>query len=247
MGCWSPVGTLEPKFQEFMENAEGGAILISFGSTVLPSSMSPHFLSMFFAMMRKFSSVKFMWRWEGAPPENMPKNLMAANWLPQKEILAHPKTRALMSHCGLNSIIEATCFGVPVIGVPLFGDQDFNAYRLEAQAIGVKLELKGMTQENMDTAVEKILTNPEYKANMVIRSRILIDQPLNPVDSAVYWTEFALRNNNTSSFKLMGLDQPFYVRHMIDVYLAILFALIVLPIAITYALFVFVRTVVLRY
>ena len=73
----------------------------------------------------------------------------------------HPKTRALMSHCGLNSIIEATCFGVPVIGIPLYGDQDFNAYRLQAHEVGTKLELKGITQENMDAAVEEILTNPK--------------------------------------------------------------------------------------
>ena len=66
-----------------------------------------------------------------------------------------------MTHCGMNSVIEATCFGVPLIGTPLFADQDYSAYRLEAQEVGVKLEIKGLTQERMNGVVEKILTNPK--------------------------------------------------------------------------------------
>ena len=136
---------------------------------------------MFFNMMRKFSKVRFIWRWKGDVPEESPPNLLGVEWLPQKEILStsrahaftghvnhfrcnltgHPKLRGFMSHCGLNSIIEAICVSAPVICVPLFLDQDFNANRILAQELGVNLELKGVTQEIMDATVEKLLSNPK--------------------------------------------------------------------------------------
>ena len=76
------------EFQEFMDNAEDGVTLIAFGSTVDLSTMPSRFLNLFFNMMRRFSTVRFIWRWKGEMPDNAPENLMAAEWLPQKEILS---------------------------------------------------------------------------------------------------------------------------------------------------------------
>ena len=36
--------------------------------------------------------------------------LQVVRWLPQNDILAHPRTRAFLSHCGVNSMYEVgTC------------------------------------------------------------------------------------------------------------------------------------------
>lgn len=64
-----------------------------------------------------------------------------------------------MTHCGVGSITEATCYGVPLIAVPLFADQDVNAYRIQIQEVGLTLEIKGLDQTRMDSTVEEILTN----------------------------------------------------------------------------------------
>ena len=88
MQCWSEIGALRKNIKEFIDNAEDGVVLISFGSTVIPSSMSKHLLAMFYSMMRKFNTVRFIWRWKGEEPDNAPKNLLAVDWLPQKDILS---------------------------------------------------------------------------------------------------------------------------------------------------------------
>jgi UDP:flavonoid glycosyltransferase YjiC (YdhE family) len=74
-------------------------------------------------------------------------------------MLGHPKLRGFVSHGGLNSIQEATYYGVPMIVLPLFVDQDYNAYRIEAQKVGFRLEIRGMTFSKMDDAITKILTD----------------------------------------------------------------------------------------
>jgi len=70
-----------------MDGAEDGVILITFGSTIDLSSISESTLEMFFNTMRKYSKVRFIWRWDGPMPEKHPDNIMAAKWLPQREIL----------------------------------------------------------------------------------------------------------------------------------------------------------------
>ena len=49
--------------------------------------------------------------------------------------LAHQKLRAFVSHCGQNIAYEAACAGVPVVAIPLFGDQRANAINLRNKGV----------------------------------------------------------------------------------------------------------------
>ncbi|XP_061955284.1 anthocyanidin 3-O-glucosyltransferase 2-like [Populus nigra] len=62
-------------------------------------------------------------------------------WAPQVEVLAHKATGAFVSHCGWNSILESTWYGVPVVTWPLYGEQQINAFQLVKDA-GVAIEMK---------------------------------------------------------------------------------------------------------
>ena len=71
-----------------MDEAEEGVILISFGSTIDLSTISEYFRNIFFNTMRRYNKVRFIWRWDGPMPKGHPENVMAAKWLPQREILS---------------------------------------------------------------------------------------------------------------------------------------------------------------
>ena len=92
-----------------MDDAQDGVILIAFGSTIPLDKLSTEQLHMFYAMMRKFSTVRFIWRWTGDSPKEAPTNLLAADWLPQKEILSKTEftTASLML---TRSLIESNVF-----------------------------------------------------------------------------------------------------------------------------------------
>jgi len=47
--------------------------------------------------------------------------------------------------------------------MPLFADQDYNAYRVEAQKVGFRVEIRDLTFDIMNRAVNDILTDEQYK------------------------------------------------------------------------------------
>ncbi|RCV05506.1 hypothetical protein SETIT_1G089800v2 [Setaria italica] len=52
------------------------------------------------------------------------------SWAPQTRVLGHRATRAMLTHCGWNSVLESVAAGVPMIAWPLYAEQRENAVML---------------------------------------------------------------------------------------------------------------------
>lgn len=76
--------------------------------------------------------------------------------------LGHPQTRAFITHCGTNGIYEAIYHGVPVVGIPLFGDQFDNIARVQAKGAAVQLDLHTMTSSDLLNALKAAINNPSW-------------------------------------------------------------------------------------
>jgi glucuronosyltransferase len=59
-------------------------------------------------------------------------------------------------------------------------------------------------------------------------SNLFKDQPMKPVDTAVYWTEYILRHDDLSHLKPVGREQTWFQRRLLDVWLFTLLCTIVL-------------------
>ena len=75
---------------------------------------------------------------------------------------AHPNTKLFITHGGLLSTQESIYHGVPLIYLPVFGDQDSNARHAEATGIGKVLEILNLTENQLDTAIHEILHDRRY-------------------------------------------------------------------------------------
>ena len=63
----------------------------------------------------------------------------------------------------MNSVSEAMQYGVPIICIPLSGDQPFVAWRAEELGIGIRLQADtSLTIEKVKNAISKILTDSSY-------------------------------------------------------------------------------------
>ena len=87
-------------------------------------------------------------------------NVKLLPWLPQNDILGHPKTRLFIGHAGLNGILESTYHGVPMICSPFFGDQFDNAHMAKQAGFGEIVDLGTVTSEELVSLIRKVLSHP---------------------------------------------------------------------------------------
>ena len=95
-------------------------------------------------------------------PDNVtvPNNVKLVSWMPQNDILGHPKTRAFVSHGGLNSLQEAAYHGVPVLSAPFIGDGSENSVRFEKKAkMALRIDMKTASLQDWVNAIREVIYN----------------------------------------------------------------------------------------
>ena len=106
----------------------------------------------------------------------IPENVLILNWLPQNDLLGHKNTVLFVSHCGNNGLLEALYHGVPILAIPLFGDEIGNAHEVVARGFGQSLDHKTFTADEFRGAVVELVNNKSYrsaikKASAIFHSR----------------------------------------------------------------------------
>ena len=87
----------------------------------------------------------------------LPPNVKLSKWVPQQDVLGHPNTKLFITHGGLLSTQEATYHGVPLIGIPIFGDQDLNMKQAKRAGYALTVEILDMTEESLEKTITEIL------------------------------------------------------------------------------------------
>ncbi|XP_035708366.1 UDP-glucuronosyltransferase 1-10 isoform X2 [Folsomia candida] len=215
---------LPREIAEFLEGANNGFIYTSFGSFLQVDSLPKERVEMIMRTLKRVNNSKILLKMEKSQARryNLPNsNIYTMDWTPQREILAHPKIRAFISHAGLLGIHEAICYAVPLLTFPMFGDQDSNADKVAGRKIGLKLEITTITGNQFMAAIKEVLTNKLYAENMARQSAIFRDRPSHPVDTAVWWTEYVLRHSDTSHLRPLSVHQPWWMKRHVDVWFCI--------------------------
>lgn len=83
------------------------------------------------------------------------------NYVPQLEVLKH--TDVFVTHGGMNSSSEALYYGVPLVVVPVTGDQPLVAKRVAEVGAGIRLDRKELTPELLREAVKKVMDDATFK------------------------------------------------------------------------------------
>lgn len=131
-------------------SSKNGTVLFSLGSNIQSSLISIEKQTSLLNAFEQFPNYHFLWKFEKPINLKLPKNVMIRPWLPQSDILNHPKTKAFITHSGkfdelckfiscianykhlfnlyikigLLSTLESIWRGVPMIGMPFGFDQN---------------------------------------------------------------------------------------------------------------------------
>ncbi|NWU89575.1 UD11 glucuronosyltransferase, partial [Upupa epops] len=211
---------------EAIVNASGehGIVVFSLGSMV---SEIPMKKAMEIADALGTVKQTVLWRYTGEAPSNLPKNVKLVKWLPQNDLLAHPKTRAFITHGGSHGVYEGICNAVPMVLMPLFGDQMDNAKRIESRGAGLTLNILEMTSKDISTALNAVINDKKYKENIKRLSDLHLDRPIHPLDLAVHWVEFVMRHKGAPHLRPAAHDLNWIQYHSLDV-IAFLLAVVLL-------------------
>lgn len=106
-------------------------------------------------------------------------------WWPQQRVMPHAD--AIVGHGGFGTTLMGLAAGVPMVVLPLFADQPFNAARVAALGAGIALEGGASAVGELNGALRRVLADDSFRRNAG-RVAQEIDR-LPPVSEAVPYLE----------------------------------------------------------
>ncbi|GAB0089441.1 hypothetical protein DMENIID0001_039810 [Sergentomyia squamirostris] len=208
---------LPEDLQKILDEAKDGVVLFSLGTNVKSSKLGEARITEILECFRNLPKYKFIWKFETELSLSVPENVIIRSWLPQSDILAHPNIILFITHAGLLSTQEATWYGVPLLNLPVFVDQTINAKLSVSAGMGETYNLRSIERNSFRKAILQVIEDPKYRQNAKIRAKNFQDQPEKPLERAIWWIEWILRNPDVSHLKSASLELNMIQRHSIDV------------------------------
>ncbi|XP_004648277.1 UDP-glucuronosyltransferase 2B17-like [Octodon degus] len=210
-----PPKPLPKEMENFVQSSgEHGIVVFSLGSMV--SNLTEAMANVIASDLAQIPQ-KVLWRFDGKKPDTLGANTMLFKWLPQSDLLGHPKTRAFITHGGVSGVYEAICNGIPMVGIPLFAEQHDNIAQMEAKGAAVAVEFKSISNTVVLNALKTVIENATYKENAMKLSTIHHDQPMKPLDRAVFWIEYVMRHKGAKHLRPLAHNLTWYQYHSLDV------------------------------
>ena len=211
-----PAAPLSGQLKLYMDSAVEGAIIVSFGSLI--TDIPEVVLNKFSEVFKLDPNLKFVFR--SGNETKISLNVMYMPWIPQNDLLGHKNTKVFITHCGDKGQFEALYHGVPMIGMPVVGDQIYNAVRMVRKGFGIQLNVVDFTPDMLHCAIQEILNNSSYKDNIQKASEIFRNRPMSPSKRAAWWIDHVIKYGG-DHLHSEATHMPLYQFLLIDVFLGI--------------------------
>ncbi|XP_053887211.1 UDP-glucuronosyltransferase 3A1-like [Malaclemys terrapin pileata] len=218
--CSFLVAEKEEELEDFIANSEDGFIIVTLGSMLSSIPLLEVLQEMNTAFAHLSQGV--IWRCQHSkwPKElKLASNVKIADWIPQNDLLGHPMARLLVTHGGLNSLMESIYHGVPVVGIPLFGDQHDNMVRVEAKNMGITLQIDQLKADKFTRTMKQVIEDKRYKSAVMSLSTIHHSHPLPPDQRLGRWLEHVLQARGGAHLQPYAFQQSWFQQYLLDVLL----------------------------
>lgn len=218
-----PALPLTGEFKTFTESTKNGVIIVSFGSAV--SELKQHLVTKLLTAFKEIKHLKFIFKY--GKTKRIEGNVLIMPWIPQNDLLGYENTKLFISHCGNGGQYEALYHGIPILAFPLFGDQMYNANRMETKGFGVIMDITNFEVKDLVNNINLMLNDQKYANAIKLASEIFHNRPNHPKEVAAYWIDHVFKYGG-AHMKSSSLDMPFYQYILLDVILFFLFILILI-------------------
>lgn len=209
----------DEELQKFLDKADHGVIYFSMGNDILIKFLPENIQEL---LLQTFATLNesIIWKSELLYMPDKSDNVYVVEQAPQRHILNHPNVRLFITNGGLLSVIEAVDSGVPMLGLPMFFDQFGNMRWVQLSGMAEVMDINSLSKDTLTETINHMLANNSYYLKAKEISQFFKDRPMSPLDTAVWWTEYALRNRNITRMRLNLEEIPLIEYYRIDSILA---------------------------
>lgn len=164
---------LNADIKEWLEDGADSrpTVYVSFGTLAWPS------LEMVSAIVESMDGLplKVLWTMpqeQQALLPQVPNNFKLKNEVDQQAVLSHGNVKLFVSHCGMNSVSESLFFGKPILGIPVFGDQHYNAARIVDLQVGLRLPRNLLSSGTLRSSIKTMIADASFENRARHLSRV---------------------------------------------------------------------------
>ncbi|KAF8379610.1 hypothetical protein HHK36_029051 [Tetracentron sinense] len=111
---------------------------------------------------------------EGFLERTRERGIVVKSWAPQVEVLNHESVGGFVTHCGWNSVLEAVCAGVPMVGWPLYAEQRLNRVVLvEEMKLALSMDESEDGFVSWDVVEKRVRELMELEEGKAVRERVM--------------------------------------------------------------------------
>ncbi|XP_071054635.1 UDP-glucosyltransferase 2-like [Onthophagus taurus] len=204
-------------------------IYFSLGSVINSKSLQQKEIEIF---VDTFSKLPYQIIWSGISNISVPKwvntkNIHLFEWVDQLDVLCHPNIKAFITHGGLLSIQETIYCGKPILGIPIFPDQQRNVERIVQNGAGILKNINDLNQTILIKNLNHLVRDEMFRENAEKLSNLFQDRPIPPLNQSTYWIEYVIRHRGAAHIKSKGVEMTWFEYYLIDVYLLFLTAFLI--------------------
>ncbi|XP_030031219.1 UDP-glucosyltransferase 2 isoform X2 [Manduca sexta] len=218
-----PTKPLPQKLQAILDSAKHGVILFSLRSHARSQDLIHHVK---YQLLQMFEQLEQTVIWTiDKKLDNLPENVFTFRWVPQTSILNHSNTILFINNGGLTSLIEATYYGVPVIGIPLVGDQFVNIDLAQARDRAIIVNYSEYLAYTLKSAINEILGNNSYRINAKAGAELFQNRIATPQQELLYYINLVISTKGASHLRSRALELSTVQRLYLDVVILLLLVL----------------------
>ncbi|USC25867.1 egt [Palpita vitrealis nucleopolyhedrovirus] len=204
------VNKLSPIIESRMNKAKKGTIYTSFGSSIDTKSFVHEFLHMLIDTFKTLTDYTILWKIDDEVIKNvtLPANIITQNWFNQRAVLHHKSVKAFITQGGLQSSEEALEAQVPMVCLPMMGDQFYHSHKLKQFKVAHVLNTSDVSAYQLSVAINDVIANASVYKNYINILRTLIDNDKKlfpPIDKAIKFTERVIQYRHDISQHLYTL------------------------------------------
>ena len=230
-----PIEFSSPIAQFLEESAAKDVVYVSFGSYVKFSEVS--WYSELIDILIKLN-LRVIVRVDKNFDDRFPKSVLPLTWAPQKDLLRSGKVKLFISHCGNSGRLETIFYNVPVLCIPLFGDQPVNAELIKLNGFGDSMMKEEIPIRASGLVPTMIADHEKYREKMKKASDIVENEPGNVKENLLFYIEHVAKYKNVDYLVNSVIkEQSLVETYNLDIILPVCLILLTLLVSILWALF----------